>query len=835
MPIDARRWPEVTALFGDLIELSAAKRTSRLAAITDAEIRAEVRSLLEADSSVGGRFDRAPTITTDDIVRSTTRAMPVPGARIGSWRLVRLIGEGGMGTVWEAVRDDSGFTKRAALKMMSRGGSDPVLVQRFEVERRILARLEHRNIATLLDGGVDGEGRPWFALEYVEGERVDRWCTAHSLDVRARVQLFRQACSAVQYAHGHLIVHRDIKPANMLVADDGTLKLLDFGIAKLTDDSENPLTVAGAAPMTAAYASPEQRAGRHVTTATDIYSLGVVLYELLTGLRPNATGASDITPARPSVRLLESGDDSANSSADMAARQRISRALSGELDAIVLMALRPETDRRYASAKELGDDLQRWLDGRAVRAQPDTIGYRARTFVRRNRLAVAGVAVGVAAMAVGTFVSIRQATVARVERDHARLEQARTTRVSEFFQRVMNQAQPREGGRALTVTEAISRAIPLIDTSFAREPDIKAAVQLSIGSTLQNLEQRERARPLIQAAYDYFRTHDSAEPSRNQTAALWGLATLAGTDGRVAEAESLYVTLAAVYRRRPGASPNEALGALLRIAQLRTDAGDLRGAVATYDSLMPYRVLRTRDDSIDEAAFYGSRGVALVTLGLFDRATQDFAAALALNEKLLGADSFATGQLLQPYAGAMMFTGNLAAAESLAHRSLTIVRREFGDSAATTLGAARMLGTVLVAAGRCTEAIEVFSGILAHRGAALPTNDASVGYMLAYRGYCRARTGDVRAGVADGRDGMRIARGALGEKHYVFGLAESLTGAALGYGPRTGYAEAERLLVAGAEVLGAALDPAHPRVKDAEARLAEFRVRSRGRSRGQSR
>ena len=834
MPIDSRRWPQVTALFGDLVSLEPAQRKSRLADITDAEIRAEVRSLLDADSSVGTRFERTPMLTSDDIIRSGAMAMPSPGARIGAWRLLRLIGEGGMGTVYEAVRDDAGFTKRAALKMVSRGAVDRLLVQRFEAERRILARLEHRNIATLLDGGVDGDGRPWFALEYVEGERLDRWCNAHALEVNARVQLFRQACSAVQYAHEHLVVHRDIKPANMLVADDGTLKLLDFGIAKLTDNSENPITEFGAAPMTAAYASPEQRAGRPLTTATDIYSLGVVLYELLTGMRPTSGGASDITPARPSRRLLEPLDATAANRVDMLARQKISRALEGELDAIVLMALRPETDRRYASAKELGDDLQRWLEGRTVRAQPDTIRYRSRAFVRRNKLAVAGVAVAVIALIGGTVVSIRQAAVARTERDRARVEQARTTRVSEFFQQVMNSAQPREGGRALTVTEAINRAVPIIDTAFAKEPDIKAAVQLSIGSTLQNLQQSERARPLLQSAYEYFRSHDGASPSRNQTDAMWDLATLATSDGRVAEAESLYLSLASTYRRQPEYDRNDAVAALIRIAGLRADVGDLRGALAAYDSVIPMRVLRTRSDSLDNAASLGSRGVVLATLGNFDRAAHDFATALVIDEKLLGADNFATAQVLQPYAGALLFTGRAAVAESVARRSLRILRREFGDSAVTTLTAARMLGTVLVAEDRCGDAIPVFSSILSHRGPDLPDTDGSVGYSLAYRGYCRAREGDFSGGSADAREGLRITRTVFGEKHYVYGLAESLTGAALGYGPASVRAEAERLLVEGAEVLRRALDPLHPRVKAADARVAEFRARrSRGRSRGQ--
>ena len=822
MPIDANRWSEVKSIFGDLLDLPTAQRNARLQALTDIIVRDEVRSLLDADADVGARFDKAPGITTDGPAFSLGTVRPEPGTRIGGWRIVRLLGEGGMGAVYEAVRDDAGFTKRAALKMVGRGATDSQLVPRFEVERRILARLEHRNIAALLDGGVDSDGRPWFALEYVEGERMDRWSDQHSLDLRARVQLFRQACSAVQYAHERLIVHRDIKPANMLVAADGTLKLLDFGIAKLTDESETPLTQFGASPMTAAYASPEQRAGGLVTTATDIYSLGVVLYELLTGVRPIAGVGTDVTPARPSQRLAQASESTLPITRNATVRRRISRQLHGELDAIVMMALRPEPDRRYASAEDLGRDLQRWLEGRTVRAQPDTLGYRTVTFLRRNRLAVAGVTLGVAALIGGTVVSLRQAEVARLERDRARMEQVRTQRVAEFFQQVLSQAQPREGGRAMTVAEALNRAIPIIDTAFAREPDLKASVQLSVGSTLQNMEQHERARPLLQAAYDYYRQHDGAEPSRNQTDALWDLANMARQDGQVAESESLYVRLAAVYRRQPGYVPNDVVLTLLRIAGLRVDAGDLAGAVAAYDSLIPQLVQHNRSDSLDLAANLGSRGSTLAAIGRFELATKDFARTIAMNERLLGADSFAAGEMLQPYAGAMLFSGKIAVAESLARRSLSISRREFGDTATGTLASARMLGTILVAADRCDDAIAVFSDILKHRGPQLPDTDPSVGYSLTYRGYCRARRGDVRGGAADAREGLRISRAVFGESHYAFHLSQSLAGAALGFGAAADRGEAERLLRAGVMGLRTALDPQHPRVRDADARLAEF-------------
>lgn len=824
MAIDAARWPEVTALFGELLPLEHASRARRLAAVTDADLREEVRSLLQAEASAGSRFDRAPLLAPP---ATPPDVQTLEGTSIGPWRIVRRIGEGGMGTVYEAVRDTGGFTKQAALKVINaRGATDPGLIQRFEVERRIVARLAHRNIATLLDGGVHRDGQPWFALEYVDGEPLLQWCASRQLDTRARVQLFRQACSAVQYAHEHLVVHRDLKPANMLVASDGTLKLLDFGIARLTDDSEAALTIPGLSPMTAAYASPEQRAGRVITTATDIWSLGVVLYELLTGARPDVGPLGDTTPMPPSralshPALSRTAQTQPDGTVDEGLARRRSRELAGELDAIVLMCLRPEADRRYSSAADLGRDLHRWLEGRTVHARPDTVRYRATVFVRRNRLATVAMAVAVIALVVGTVVSVRQAEIARRERDRARREQARTQRVAAFFQQVLTQANPRTGGRALTVNEALTRAIPIIDTAFTREPDLKAAVQLSVASTLQNLEQDERARPLLRAAYDYFRTHDGPVASHDQTDALWDLAALAQRDGQLAEAESLFVRLVGVYRQ-PGHAPNDAVLAGLRIASIRVDAGNLTGAITAYDSLLPRLQLRTREDSLDIATNIASRGVALATLGTFDRARADFARALALNESLLGPDSFVTGQILQPYAGVMLFSGRLVEAEALARRALVISQREFGDGTATSLAAARMLGTVLVAARRCDEAIAVFSRILAQRGSAITGSDPTVGYALAHRGFCRAETGDVRGGIADARQALRTSAAALGTQHYAYHLAQSLAGATLAHGSVAERDEAQRLLEAGVNGLRRTLDPAHPRVRDAEARLAAF-------------
>jgi non-specific serine/threonine protein kinase/serine/threonine-protein kinase len=363
------------------------------------------------------------------------------------------IGRGGMGAVYLGVRDDDAFQKRVAIKVLKRGMDTDSIVRRFRNERQILAGLEHPNIASLLDGGTTPDGRPYFAMEYVEGRPLVDYCETHGLDTAARVRLFRSVCSAVQYAHQNLIIHRDLKPANVLVTADGTPKLLDFGIAKLLSPrlAGHTLapTVAGLQLMTPEYASPEQVRGDTVTTATDIYSLGVVLYELLTGRRPYrltsripadiARVICESVPVRPSTAVTrigaatDIGDELTVDPSSAPARtkrderprtvdvQRLRRELAGDLDTIALKALSKEPDRRYASVDQLSEDLRRHLEGLPVIARKDTLGYRAAKFVRRNRVAVAAAALTLAALIAGIIGTTWQARVARVER--ARAEQ----------------------------------------------------------------------------------------------------------------------------------------------------------------------------------------------------------------------------------------------------------------------------------------------------------------------------------------------------------------------------------------------------------------------------
>lgn len=370
------------------------------------------------------------------------------GCRIGPYRLSRELGRGGMGTVYLGVRDDDAFQKRVAIKILERGMDTDAIVRRFRNERQILAGLEHPCIAGLLDGGSTPEGLPYFAMEYIEGQAIVDYCESRQLDTTARVKLFQSVCAAVQYAHQNLIVHRDIKPANVLVTTDGTPKLLDFGIAKLLDPElwgqTLAPTAAGLQLMTPEYASPEQVRGDAVTTATDVYSLGVLLYELLTGRLPyrlTSRAPADIVravcesvPMRPSTAVTQlagvdpnvespPSDGRPDTSSPRSGRERprpdtdrLRRRLAGDLDNIVLKALSKEPSRRYASVDQFSEDLRRHLAGLPVIARKDTLGYRTAKFVRRNRAAVAAGAMTFAALIAGIVGTTWQARAAQRER-----------------------------------------------------------------------------------------------------------------------------------------------------------------------------------------------------------------------------------------------------------------------------------------------------------------------------------------------------------------------------------------------------------------------------------
>lgn len=427
--MNPERWHQVKQILADVILLDPAERSTSLDRVcgADLELREELRSLLSSHEQAGTGFLEDPAVQSV-YVPPPTRA----GRRIGAYQVVSEIGRGGMGEVYRAVRADGQFTKDVAIKLVG-GGLDSTLVrERFRNERQILASLHHPNIAQLLDGGTTEEGVPYLVMELIEGEPIDAYCNARGLRIADRLQLFRLVCGAVHYAHQHLVIHRDIKPGNILVTNDGVPKLLDFGIAKLVESGGKSGETLNQA-LTPEYASPEQIRGESITTATDVYSLGVVLYRLLTGRSPYAVETRtplqlaqvvcEKDPERPSTAVGR--PPGKNESEQLQSPAKLRRELAGDLDNITLKALRKEPERRYASVEQFSEDIRRHLEGRPAIATPDSFLYRSRKFVLRNRFGVGAAVVLALAIVGGMLATARETRIARQQAEIAKTQKAR--------------------------------------------------------------------------------------------------------------------------------------------------------------------------------------------------------------------------------------------------------------------------------------------------------------------------------------------------------------------------------------------------------------------------
>jgi serine/threonine protein kinase/tetratricopeptide (TPR) repeat protein len=536
-------WQKVEEILNTALELEPAARRQFLESVRDPLLRREVESLLACDEKTNG-FLAAPALAfSADFFDEGAGPEERAGQVVGRYRIIREIGRGGMGAVFLAERSDGEFQQRLALKIVRRSFADSDLARRFRQERQILASLNHANIARLLDGGVSEEGEPFLAMEYVDGVRIDEYCDANSLSTEERLNLFRQVCQGVSYAHQNLVVHRDIKPSNILVTEEGVPKLLDFGIAKLINpeaEAGAAETITGLRAMTPDYASPEQVRGLSVTTATDVYSLGVLLYELLTGHRPHrlknrrtdeiVRAICEEEPERPSTSVSRveevTGADGtlARLSPETISERRgrtpeqLRRTLRGDLDNLVLMAMRKEPQRRYASVAQLAEDVSSYLEGRPVLAHKDTFSYRAAKFVRRHKagaVAVVLIALALVGGVVATVWQARRATaqarIAAEQRDRARIEAAKAERINAFLQSIFASADPSWyssgfGQRGeVKVVDVLEQAGRRIDADFKDQPEIRAELHHTIGTTYQSLGRYESAQTHFQAALDAYR------------------------------------------------------------------------------------------------------------------------------------------------------------------------------------------------------------------------------------------------------------------------------------------------------------------------------------------
>jgi serine/threonine-protein kinase len=581
-----------------------------------------------------------------------------------------------MAEVYKAVRDDDHYQKEVAVKLVRPGRTTSFMLARFRYERQILASLEHPNIARLLDGGATEDDLPFFVMEYIEGQPITEYCDERNLSVKKRLKLFRASCAAVQYAHRNLVVHRDLKPSNILVTKEGVPKLLDFGIAKLLAPEVSGMAVTVAQTqtmmrlMTPDYASPEQVRGEPVTTATDVYALGAVLYELLTGERPHRFKDRRLAEMerviceteveRPSLVLARAG---------ASARRR--RELEGDLDNIVLMALRKEPERRYGSVDQLSEDLRRYLEGRPVRARHDTLRYRAGKFIRRHKAPVAVAAsIVVLLVAFASLVSLQAARIAR-ERDRA-------NKVSDFLVEVFGASDPGDArGETITAREILDSGANKIRRELQGQPDVQAALMDTMGRAYYRLGLYDSALPMLKDALELRKQTLGAEHA-DVAATMNNLALVLHAKGDFPAAEKLYRDALEMRRKLFGEKSREVGASLNNIGLFFKDKGDYEASESHLRQALKLRRELFGASHVDVAETLNELGVLMHRQGKFAQAEPFAREALAMRRGLLGEDHPAVAESTNNLATLLDSMGRYEEAEPLSRQALALYRKLLG-------------------------------------------------------------------------------------------------------------------------------------------------------------
>lgn len=580
------------------------------------------------------------------------------GQRLGPYTLLSPIGQGGMGSVWLAERSDGRFERRVAVKFLRFALGTHGAVQRFAREGKILGQLADPHIAELIDAGVTPGGEPYLVLEYVEGQPIDEYCDQRALNVDARLRLFLDVLDAVAAAHAQLIVHRDIKPSNVLIRNDGQVKLLDFGIAKLLADTETPaeatlVTLEAGAALTPRFAAPEQLTGRQITTATDVYALGVLLYALLTGRHPAGTAAQSTAELVKAIVETEPPrvSDAVDARDDEAARKRstlpekLRRALRGDMDLIAGKALKKNPLERYASVTALGDDLRRYLHHEPISARPDTISYRFRKYVRRHRVGV-GLAASLVLLLAGLS-AIQAIELRRITR-----ERDRADRIANFMIGIFKVSDPRERvGNSVTAREILDKGSRDIETGLSKDPALQAEMMHVMGKAYMMLGLQPQAQSLFERTI----TVDSSSIGPDKAETLSTMNDLSWTlfqEGRLKDAERLQRKLLERERRVLGPEQNETLGTMDQLASTLSEEGSYAESEALY-----------REE-------------------------------LAARKRLLGADAFPTLTVMDNLSIVLSMDGKLTEAEKLEQETLDRQVRVFGFENLGTISSMINLATI---------------------------------------------------------------------------------------------------------------------------------------------
>ncbi|MEM9554022.1 MAG: serine/threonine-protein kinase [Acidobacteriota bacterium] len=871
-------WERAWRIFEDVADLPPDEQSEALerACAGAPKLRRAIEEMLEADRREDEVFLDRPVLehpeTSDDEPNPATSdessaAKPPDAApdsaswlavprRLGAYSLHQKIGEGGMSSVYLAMRDDDSYRRRVVVKVIRPGMESEQVAARMRVERQILASLDHPNIARLYDGGTTDHGLPYFVMEYVDGEPIDLYCERTELGVEGRLRLFQKVCAAVAYAHRNLVVHRDIKPNNILVTSDGEPKLLDFGIAKVLNPDlaapEIEPTVTASRMLTPSYASPEQIRGRLVTTSSDVYSLGVLLYKLLTGMLPFDFSRrspaeieqmiTDTEPPKPSQVASQttsttgsqspgrpSTDPATTARGEHRGDQRLRRRLAGDLDAIVLKSLRSAPPKRYGSADQLAADIEHHLRGEPVEARRGGLRYRIGKFVSRHRAPLAATGLLLAVLTYFAWAMARQAARLEVERDQARLERDRKQQVITLVEDLVAYAEPFVApGEELTVRQAVERSLPVLDSRLHDQPPVRAQLLHTTGSMLDRLGAHQEARTQLEEALELMRSTPATAP--DDLAAT--LTALAATLKHLGEYESaldlgrqavgLLEDLKAPASRSPESAPAPHplhATALIEVVSILCHLDQY--ADAESPALEALRVARgLRGDQRQQQM------LALDLLATIRSKHGDYPESaslrrqsLALRRELFGESHPSLATPLSNLGLALRWSGELEAAERTYSEALELFESVYGADHYRYAYTLNNLAGVRTARGDHAGALADRERVQTiFRAAAGPDHVNNLFFLLNTEG-SRIRVGDAATAERRLRSALGLWRPRLDAGHWLLALGESVHGEALAALGRPAEAEA---LLHGAFLRLVEMEAKHRFREQAFERLAAF-------------
>ena len=774
--------PTIEELVKQAQALSPAERVGFIRRVceSDESLMAQALEALEEADKQTRSWD---TIADDVDLEAATEAA-LTGQRLGPYRFLRKLGSGGMGDVWLAERADEEYQQLVAIKLVRAGIFSAQVHSRLRMERQILASLQHPNIARLLDGGRASDGTPYLVLEYIDGEPIDIYCDRRRLRMEERIRLFQQICATVHYAHQNLVVHRDLKPTNILITKNGVPKLLDFGIAKLLDTRNTPGALAvthfGYRVMTPTHASPEQIRGDPITTASDIYVLGLLLYELLTGRKPFDFSCSTLSemerlicegkPSSPSALLAETARTSPELIADIAACRstnpvRLQKELRGDLDNIVMMAMHADSTRRYGSAEQLAADLDRHLQGMPVSATSDTWTYRAQKFIRRHRLPVIAASAAVALLAGFAAVTFVQSQRIARERDVATAERTRAEQVSSFLVELFELSDPSKSrGTQVTAREMLDIGARRVNAGLANQPETRATLLETIGRVYKSLGLYGDSIASLESALEA-RIGVYGPKHLEVASAMVALGDALLEQGEHERARQLLDDGLAMQRELAGEQAIETAPTLLSRAKLAQRRGQLNEAERLYaESLGIYR-LHEFDRTSAAASVVNELANLHSYRGNFAEAGRLYRTALDIDRDALGRDHPQVAMHLHNLAVMMHLQGELAQAEPLYAESTELLRNILGETHPETLDALNNFGRFLHRKGDLDRAEAVLASTLRANRAARGETHAFVGHDLVSLALVRIDKGEYDAAEQDLQAALDIYGEALPAEH----------------------------------------------------------------------